>query len=411
MKKILVTSVISTTSLLWTNSAFSDDRYTAITEASKVVTEIADDMLTKLRSERRLANIKGKLTYSIRNLASVDEKFSLEFRPELVLCSARAEQVDIVGANTVLKTVSSKISGLNKQTKIEGTVAAIKILFKNYNLEFDEEINQEGQVVDVKRTVVNRCRTDLANFDQAYFGDQVRSNQENAPSGLAIFSAVGSFLKLFKQLFEPVIVGGVELADEAKRNAAITRFLQDPDNRKKIDNASTELTKYVSNFVWQKRLQLAGDFNHNLASLESVQIDLSKSKSCKALVEPGASVTGDATINYIANGSTVQKKEISGQFILCWNDAWKQVKTSAKATITSAAVYDEFADAGDSDNIKKAVQKLNNSIDNVANNSMSVEQVWTVVAKLISYGEKVQTAFKKENRDKIKESVDAIFGD
>jgi hypothetical protein len=95
--------------------------------------------------------------------------------------------------------------------------------------------------------------------------------------------------------------------------------------------------------------------------------------------------------------------------MLCWRAAWDQIEPKAGGVLKAAAEYDQLADLGDTDNAYHAYKPLSESLSAVnTQNPTDLAKFWGWATRLIAFGQKIETAFSKENRDKIDKAIDAI---
>jgi hypothetical protein len=373
----------------------------AFVSAANALAKSANERVDLGRATMRLNQLRADLTNKILNVTQ-GKPIYVSFESEALLCEARASNFEVAARRNYIQAVAGRVEDIGKPSKIDNLESAFKSLFMGQSLDITAGIPTAQQLEANRNQIRERCQRDIRGFDLAYYGRDIiplsPAESKTLPpeaDALPAFGAVGALIDAIVSIITPVVVEGAKIVDEERRRAAVLRFLQTPGNIKKIEDSGMGLAREVSAFTWDKRLTLAGAFFEQSAKLRATPIDLSKNDNCKAYITTGKPTKDDGSL--------------SDDFVLCWRTAWGQVDTSVAALLKAAEQYDQLADAGDTDNAKKAFEPLVKSLAAISYpGDEGLAKFWNWAARLVAFAQKVETAFSKENRQKIDKAIDDL---
>ncbi|MBO0696563.1 MAG: hypothetical protein J2P56_10770, partial [Verrucomicrobia bacterium] len=294
--------------------------------ASKTISldDVLDEttLLCKIRSEQIAIVEKSKLSPRDSN------------------ASITVDHLATVARFNYLNSVATQIQSVSKTTTPGDILSALQALFASYQIKVADAALAQTQLTNIRTVTENRCEYDLKDFDQAYYGDEIKepglaaaaAPASGLPS-LSFLGPMGAAIDTVLGILSPVIIDAAAIVDEAKREKAIVDFLSVPENQSAIRSAGSNLARAVSDYTFAKRLTLAGTFVEQLAVLRSIKVDLAKVDACNA--------PSQAMFTRAKSGAP------SSSFMACYHAVWSQFQGGVTSAITTASNYDLLADAGD----------------------------------------------------------------
>jgi hypothetical protein len=370
----------------------------AFVAGANALAKSASERVDLGRANARLNSLQTDFTEKLLATKSAKPTFTLGADESKLLCDTRGISIEVAARRNYIQAVAGRIEEVGKPTKIDNLQSAIGSLFAGQSLDIKAEIPNPAELAKERATIVQRCEKDLANYDTAYYGKTIVAKPvvaaDATPAAIPVFSAISALVDIVISVITPVVVEGAKIVDEVERRKAVIKFLKMPDNRKAILNSGLALATEVSLFSHQKRLKLSGAVVEKAAVVRNAQIDLNKNDNCKAFLKSGSPTVAD---------------KLSDDFILCWRGAWSQTEAGIAAFLKAAEDYDRLADAGNTDNARDSFKPLAESLEAIENDDeVSLKQFWNWATRLIAFAQKVETAFSKENKQKIDKAIDDL---
>lgn len=388
--------------------------YVALIASTKALLASSDEFSDMQRTTERLKVIRIEFATKLR-AATGTSKFQLSGLSDerKLLCEPRVSRLTTLAQSNYLKSLLSQLDETSKQTKPDGLLSAVKLLFAKYSIDGSAKALDSATLSALGDRTRGRCEQDIKGFDVAYYGieikptlaagptestkgaESIESIKEESFPGLAALGPLGVLIDTFLSTIEPVIIGAAAIVDEAKREQAVQEFLNSPTNQANLKKYGEQIGAAASRFNWDKRLERAGQFVEGVRLLQTNEIDLSKIDECKNL-----------------NGASLPRADSgapNAAFMLCWKEAWAQLEPLVLSTLKAGADYDQLADAGDSATALNGFKKVTSDLSAISNNAITDPAVlWSFVTQVLTFATTVQAAFSQENRDKLHKAIDAV---
>jgi hypothetical protein len=216
------------------------------------------------------------------------------------------------------------------------------------------------------------------------------------PEQLSLFGPVGAFAGTIMGIIQPVLIDFANLASDFEKKKAIKSFLSDASNQGKSRDSGIGLGRTGSDFLFAKRLSLAGTFAEQVAIVTGDSLDLS-SKS----VQVACPTPYDTMYRRGPDGLP------SAQFRRCYRAVWGHFEDGIAAALKTAAAYDQLADAGDTSTQLNGYKALTTDFSKVADESGQVD-FWDTVSKMLTFAGAVETAVSQDSLKKLQQSLDAV---
>jgi hypothetical protein len=380
--------------------------YVAFIASTKALMASGDEFTDMQRTNERLKAIRLELATRLRGAVGTG-KLQLSGLPEerKLLCDPRVTHLTTVVQSNYLKSLLSQIEETSKQTKPDGLLSAVRLLFAKYSIDGTAKALDPATLKALGDRTKNRCEQDIKGFDVAYYGVEIKppagepSPNESAVaeslSGLAALGPLGALIGSFLSTIQPVAIGGTTLIDEAKREKAIQDFLSSPANQANLRKYGEQIGAAASRFNWDKRLERAAVFVEDVRVLQATEIDLAKLDECRNL-----------------NGANLGRADSGAPntaFMLCWRRVWSQVEPIVSSTLKAGGDYDQLADAGDTAAALNAFRNVTSDLGAISTNAITDPAVlWAFVTQVATFATTVQTAFSHDSRDKLHKAIDAL---
>ena len=304
------------------------------------------------------------------------------------LCGPRS----VYAQQIVQRAFLLQISGVLQSTsavEIKDLLTAFSSFFETV----EEPKVDQVKPTEIKEKVGESCKKDLKESLAVYFGG---SSEER---GLAIEAAL-SLWDVVSGIFKNAVVNTATLVATARRQSVIEEFLK--KNDKPIEATATNLLTYLRENLAKERAIAAANF---LAAVDKANGVITKSinaasqSECKDPLE-----------------RVKQKKSprlINDQGLWpCWRAVWSDdVQAATKDLLEKAALYDSVADLGleSETHAVSVIKRAIASIKSKKPGEFSLAEFMATASQLLNLAKDYETAFSKENRDKISKAVDAVI--
>jgi hypothetical protein len=371
----------------------------------------ASDEIDIARSKERVQAIRKALTTKLID-PSVNGTSKITLNDVLngitLLCEPRRSHIAHTTKYNYMNAVVARIDAVSKQEPATDLISSISLLFSDYSVSVSEVTLKEEAISKLQERADIRCKTDLRSFDEAYYGAKIQAPAPvpaaaaaPVPAGgvpsLSFLGPIGAMVDTFVAIFTPVVVGGSNLIDEAKRRQAIVEFLSESKNQQAIKTVGLDLSKRLSKFTFDKRRSLAASFIEQQFVIRNKTIDLSKIEACKDLAaDRFKRADGDGGAPHAT-------------FMLCWRAAWNEIAETSGDLLKTGDAYDRLADAGDTDSATQAFEEISKDLNAIKQGAVTdPKALWAQVSKLIAFVKTVKEALSKENQEKMRAAIDGL---
>ncbi len=414
----------------------NQNSYSAFVSALSAMSVSANDLIQNERNAARREFVRQKVTAKVLaafphasgqapvtdatnkiSLADVLDEAELlcEFRwsKKVVVAkispreNAASITVDHLGTRAqqdYINAVTSQLQALAAPSDASDIPSAIKSLFSSYQVDVAKKPSADPQMESQFR---KSCEADLKEFDAAYYGIVIPQTSElaaaAAPLGggtglpdLSFFGPIGALFNTVAGIVQPVLTNFSNILNDARKRAAIKEFLKDDQHKQDIVSAGRGLARATSDYLFARRLMLAGEFAEQIALVAGNPLDLSSKEVKEAC--------GADEGMYRRNDKGI----LSGRFRRCHALIWNHFEKGLEAALKTAASYDQIADTG---NTTLALNKFNGLVaqyDEIVDNSAAQADLWKTVTQMLTFAGAVTTAFSQENLKKIEQAFDAV---
>lgn len=371
----------------------------AFVSASNALAKAANERVDLGRSTERLTLLRSALTQALLDKPN-PAKISIQVDLTAFLCDVRANNVEVAARRNFIQSIAARIDEVGKPSKIDNLETAFKSLVSSQSLDITVALPTDAALASAKQAIIYRCKQDLVGYLSAYYGNKFGMSEPMADTGpveaVPAFTSIAALIDTISKIITPVVVEGAKIIDEQRRREAILDYLGTPGNIKRIEDSGVALARQISTFTWDKRLRLAGSVVELATVIRHYPVDLAKDGSCQRYSTTASALVAD-------------RNSVSDDFILCYRVSWAQLESIAAALLKAADQYDQLADAGDTDNAKKAFEPLAKSLTAISSpGEDGLAKFWNWAIRLIAFGQKVESAFNKESRDKISKAIDDL---
>lgn len=362
------------------------------------------DAIATERDADRIAYVRRALTDQLLTMTDPSKKLSLgalkdsdyQLSNEAILCRSRGDHAVVVADAAYLETATGALSRFATPPKINTIGDALGTLFQNYSI----EVPKGKTKAETAKLVIDRCVNDTKTWASFSYGRTL----EGAPSGASapipdigsIGSAVTTLYNAILAIIQPIAVGAAKAVDARERAKTITKTIK--NEKDNLIAAAQSIADKGSRLARKKRLDALGQFSERMATLRSVQIDLSKVDNCQSIVS-------SPVLPLAAGASATPNRIPTDGFILCYAAAWRQISEATENAVTAAHLYDSFADASD-DKLQLAVQQIKANIAQIENPTPDQQKaIWEAATQLIAFGQTVSQSLSKENVEKANKAI------
>lgn len=358
--------------------------------AINALTSAEDKRVALWRSEDRYSTLRRMLVQSVVGSKGESSGVSLDDDAiKKLLCGSRRGFVKVQASQTYLTAVSTELKKTATTEKITGLTASIMTLFKTYSVEVTSTPDKLKAAQDLAESI---CTTDYQKFAKSYYSYAF----VGANTGIEdIFSPFSALIKLVMDIITPVAEAGAKLVDAEARKKAILDYLKKPGTIKNITAASTVVNSELSSSLNTARYQKVGQFVEQAIALRDIAPDLSKTPCKQAFDASGLIVNGGVP---------------SDNFIKCMSMVSAAYADKLAALLKAADDYDQLADSPP-DVAGTKLKAITQKLDDIAKDKVppaTAKELWDKAVEIIGFAQTVLTAASKDNRDKVKQDIDAL---
>lgn len=316
--------------------------------------------------------------------------------------SVTIDHLNTLAQQNYLTAVAGKLQALAAPSKADDIFSAFKSLFAAYQV----TVSAQPTVSDNDRAKIRKsCEADLKEFDAAFFGAKIPEPPSQGPRAasavigpeqLSLFGPIGAFAGTIMGIIQPILVDFANLASDIQKKLAIKAFLSDASNQGKLRDSGLGLGRTGSDFLFAKRLSLAGTFAEQIAVVTGDSLDLGSKP-----VQAACPAPYDAMYRRGPDGLP------SAQFRRCYRAVWGHFEGGITVALKTAAAYDQLADAGDTSTQLNGYKALTADFSKVADESGQVD-FWDTVSKMLTFAGAVETAVSEDSLKKLQKSLDAV---
>jgi hypothetical protein len=405
--------------------------YTSFVTTLTSLTTSAADLVLLERSAGRLESIRKALTKKVIEANSGGPRtFTMAdaLDEAQLLCGFRSAAITVVdkfstkddkASITVdhlatvtqagyLSSVATQIQSVSKADAPGDLLSALQALFASYQVKATSESLGDAAMGKLREKTSQRCKSDLQDYEKAYYGQKIESPLPPGPPAPAVAAAaaaglpalsflgpIGVLIDTVLGIITPVVVEASAIVDQVKRDKAVRDFLSDEDNQKALRLAGTKLARSVSNYTFSKRLILAGTFAEQMAVIRTTALELDKTAACDD--------AGHTIFNRPADGMP------SLLFRTCHRAVWEKLQKTVASALKTASDYDLIADAGDTSTALVNYEKITSDFSVITASEITNPEVfWQFVSQLVSFAGTVASASSIDNRTKIQNAIDAL---
>jgi hypothetical protein len=301
-----------------------------------------------------------------------------------------------------LTAVAGQLQALAAPTKTNDILSAFKSIFATYRV----AVSAQPIVSDADRARIRKsCEVDLRELDAVYFGERISepriaAAQATIPAvGQELLGMLGPFGSLASTVIgiaEPVLEDFADLLSDFQKKQAVKAFVSDQQNQSKLREAGIGLGRTGSDYLFAKRLSLAGAFAEQIADLTGSSLDLKSKELQQACPTPSAEMYRRG-----ADGLP------TAQFRRCYRAIWSHFEDRVTAALKTASAYDQIADAGDTSTQLNGYKALTTDFSKIVDESGQVD-LWDTVSKMLTFASAVKTASSEDSLKKLEQALDAL---
>jgi hypothetical protein len=344
------------------------------------LTSATGKSLETSRSAARLAALHADL-YKVMAGGSV----TINSTP--FLCSPRGDYAAMLAQRGYLL----QISGVLKTTstvEITGLMAALSSFFQDVSITSPSKVAPS----DIKSKAISACAADIQAALKTYF-------LSDSLNKTGIIDEAISLVQLISGIIQTAVVDTAQLVSIERRQTVIRTFLKGEAGKQTEKTAQSLLTQLKAQLATSRQTAAAEylEAAQKFKSVADKAAGAAKQDACKDTIKDA---TATPPVDPINNTSLWP----------CWRSVWNgDVQSAAKDLLEAAAVYDTAADlglaaeGGAAAAITKALQDIRNGTD-----EGNIDQFLAVANQLLGLAKDYEAAFSKDNRDKIKASIDSL---
>src|SRR5262249_55706478 len=190
--------------------------------------------------------------------------------------SITIDHLNTLAQQNYLSAVASQLQSLAAPTAITDILSAFKALFASYQV----QVSAQPTVEDTVREQTRRsCEADLQQFDAVYYGAVIPEPPDinraaSVTTALAIpdlsfLGPVGTLANTIVSIIQPVLQDFANIAADLQKRQAIKAYLSQETNQNNLKGAGRGLARTMSDYLFAKRLMLAGTFAEQIALIGS----------------------------------------------------------------------------------------------------------------------------------------------
>jgi hypothetical protein len=433
----LITGTLAVISFSSGAPAQAQNSYTAFVSAITALAASANDLITNQRNAARREYIRQQVTDKILTAfpvagtapSSTTIKLDDVLDPNTLLCrfrstkqwtivksiSARDKDASITIDQLATVTEQNYLTGAVRQLNAAVTpantsdlISALKVLFAPPP-PTAPDAPQKLSVPDKTRSSVEAsCEQDLVEFEAAYYGKPIPSPPVAGPvpaaaaapaiPDLSFLGPIGSAINAAIGIITPVIesFAAIEANFAAKQKVqAILTNDQQP-----LTDGGRSLGRTVSDYLFAKRLALAGEFSEQIAVIQADSMDLTTKDVEAACPYKTMYARG-------ANG----KGPLNPEFMRCYSAIWVHFEKEVDAALQTALAYDQIADVGNTSTALNKYTQMTTApnYQKIINEGFqSNDEFWTDVTLLATFAGAISTAVSADNQKKLEQAIKAV---
>lgn len=324
--------------------------------------------------------------------------------------SISINHLEMVANKAYIDTVINQLKEKSVRANNDNLFKALRDALTPASISAPSAILKDSDRDKLATYIETRCRQDLSEYEIAHYGQKIPiSKTENIKlfklelddkfiSQLPLFGPAGSLVSTVYNIIKPAALQFSNIAIDYKNNQAIRAFLENPNNKRNLIKSGEALAQKESDYLFAKRLSLAGDFAENLAAINQTPLDLT-SKRVQA-------ACGDVRSLYTRKDG----EQPTAAFRKCHYVLWKQYEPAITAALAAASAYDRIADAGDTATQLHAYQRLTSNFKAIVQDSASAAN-WTDVTRMLTFANALKNVFSKESAQQVQAAIDAVKND
>jgi hypothetical protein len=96
--------------------------------------------------------------------------------------------------------------------------------------------------------------------------------------------------------------------------------------------------------------------------------------------------------------------------MVCYSQIWKGIAEPVATALKAADQYDQFADASYAEpkKMKEDIDKQLSAIITPPEKKATLQDLWNTALKLLAFGQTVNSALSKSNRDAVQKAIDDL---
>jgi hypothetical protein len=317
--------------------------------------------------------------------------------------SITIDHMNTLAQQNYLSAVSSQLQSLAAPTAITDILSAFKALFASYQVQVSAQPTVEETVREQTR---KSCEADLQEFDAVYYGAVIPEPPDinRAASvtsalvmpDLSFLGPMGTLGTTIAGIVQPVLQDFANIAADLQKRQAIKDYLTQDNNQNNLKVAGRGLARTTSDYLFAKRLMLAGTFAEQIALIGSDPADLT-SKEIKAACPQPSSAMYERSPNGLPNA----------QFMRCYHTIWEHFEQRIDAALKTAAAYDQLADAGDTSTGLNNYTRITNNLSAIAEDNVQPAALWQTVTKMLTFAGVISTGLSQDTWSKPQQAFDA----
>src|SRR5262249_43444753 len=238
--------------------------------------------------------------------------------------------------------------------------------------------------------ITDECDADLMKFGPQYYGI------EGTPTaGITdFFSPITALWSAISAIVTPLATAAGQYVDDQNRANKVHEYMK--AHKSEMVSAVSRLGKAANDFAHRQRMQAAGAFAERMALIRATKANLPDDPCKTAFSSPN--IASPPPDNYMR----------------CYSQAWDKIADNVAAALKAADQYDQFADAGygtstagQSKLVTDVIKEINASL-NPPKEKETLASLWTTAVKLIAFGQIIDKALSKENRDAVQKAIDDL---
>jgi hypothetical protein len=350
-----------------------------------------------------LCNFRSQSRTVVSSISSRDPKASIT----LDQLAAGAEQ-------TYLNAAVGDLTSAATPANTSDIVSAFKVLFSPppaVNLKTNKNLAVDD---NTRKYVEANCEKDLNEFAEAYYGKAIPvvlpppapapvapSADKAAPPpaivipDLSFLGPIGVAINTAIGIITPVIESFAALKAGTAAETNVKDILT--NDQKPLVDGGLALARTQSDYMFAKRMSLAGQFAEQLALVQADSIDLNSEGVQLACPRPySAMYMRDAHGN------------LSATFMHCYSTIWTHFEKGVDAALQTAVAYDQLADKGDTSTALDNYDKMTRNYSDIIKNEVASDaKFWQQASQLIAFAGAVATATSSSNVKKLEQALQA----